>query len=488
MSYQSFFTDATEINTLMISLLGNMKGAKLLEPCAGRGALIKPIINVASQIDAIDIDAEHVRTLVSISAESLCVQEGDFIDYFVGGPLMSRLSIARDYDAIVCNPPYGLRFSISYRKTIKKRFPQLYARESYGLFMVFGLNCLKEEGRFVFIIPNTFLTSRNHRSLRKFLRDNANITHLVQFDSARFKTVNFGYSHLCIIAGNRSSTGQIGDVRWLDYIGHGGELTLRAFDDAQRMSPLTLRESTHDGWVFSVQAIDPFSTACRFLGQLAECRTGIYTGNNRKFCGYDARRPPSRINGHAIDWSQVRTAATLSEEERTSGVKDYPYYVPLVRGGHRAPFEETKSALLWGQDNVTFYRSNKKARLQNSAFYFRRGIAVPMVTSGRLSASYMEGAVFDQGVVGVFPEKENWLEYLLVFLNSKHATDMKRSISPGANNSANYLKRLSIPIPNELQLREASALCKSWRDNSVVRSESIMKDATRFVTSHFLPS
>ena len=488
MSYQSFFTDATEINTLMISLLGNVKGAKVLEPCAGRGALIKPILKVASQIDAIDIDPEHVRTLVSISAESLGIQEGDFIDYFVGGPLISRLSIARDYDAIVCNPPYGLRFSISYRKAIKKRFPELYARESYGLFMVFGLKCLKEGGRFVYIVPNTFLTSRNHRSLREFLRDNANVTHFIQFDSARFGTVNFGYSHLCIIAGNRSSTGQIGDVRWLDYTAHRGELTLRAFETAQRMSPFTLRKSTHDGWIFSVRANDLFSTVCRLLGQIAECRTGIYTGNNRKFCGYDVLHRPSRINGHAIDWSEVRTAATLSKEERTNGLADYPYYVPFVRGGHRAPFEKTRSALLWSQEDVTFYRSNKKARLQNSAFYFHRGLAVPMVTSGHLSASYMEGAVFDQGVVGVFPKKENWLEYLLVFLNSGHATDMKRSISPGANNSANYLKRLSIPIPNDLQLKEASAICKSWRDNSVVRRNAIRKDATDFVTNHFLPA
>ena len=484
--YQSFFTDAKEINDLMISLLGDVERARVLEPCAGHGAFIKPLLHKVAHIDAIDIDIAHVRELDSIDAKTLYVQEGDFIDYFIGGPLISPLSIGADYDAIICNPPYGLKFSVPYRKTIKAKYPGLYARESYGLFMVFGLRCLKKGGRFVFVVPDTFLTSRNHRPLRAFLRDNMNITHLVLFNSERFESVNFGYGNLCIISGNHSSKGQTGDVLWLDYRKSKAPLTLHAFDCGGRLSSFDLRQSTDHGWVMPKDEADLFASNC--LGEIADCRTGIYTGDNPRFCGYDELCPPFRINGHPIAWSQVRHTDALTDEERENGLEGPKYYVPFVRGGHRVPFEETRSALAWSQEAVNYYRTDRKARLQNSRFYFRKGLAVPMVTSGRLSASYMEGAVFDQGVVGIFPKRERWLEFLLVFLNSKHATEMKRNISPGANNSANYLKRLRIPVPDEAQLKESEQVCMRWRNEHVTDKETINIEATAFVARHFLPA
>ena len=137
---------------------------------------------------------------------------------------------------------------------------------------------------------------------------------------------------------------------------------------------------------------------------------------------------------------------------------------------------------------MNYYRTDRNARLQNSRFYFRKGLAVPMVTSGRLSASYMEGAVFDQGVVGVFPKKERWLGFLLVFLNSEQATEMKRNISPGANNSANYLKRLRVPVPDENQLKESEQICTRWRIGRITDKKTIKIESTAFVTRHFLPA
>ena len=486
--YQSFYTDAEEINLLMISLLGDIQRAKVLEPCAGRGAFVRPLLHAVDQIHAIDIDNAHVRELRSIKSTELCVQEGDFVDYFIGGTLTSHLLIDTDYDAVICNPPYGLKFSLSYRKAIKVKYPGLYARESYGLFMVFGLQCLKEGGRLVYIVPDTFLTSTNHRSLRYFLRDNLNVTHLVQFNSSRFKTVKFGYANLCIIAGNRSSEGQTGDITWLDHRGNESPLTLCEFGAAESVPLSDFKKATNHGWISPKDETNLFASSYGLLGEIADCRTGIYTGENRKYCAFDELSPPLRTNGHPITWNNVRSTDDLIDFERTEGVCSPPYYVPFIRGGHRLPFEETKSALNWSNEAVHFYRTNRKSRLQNLPFYFREGIAVPMVTSGHLSASYMKGAVFDQGVVGIFPKNERWLEFLLVFLNSEFATTLKRSISPGANNSANYLKRLRIPLPEEIQLREAAQVCTRWRSKHITDKKTIVSEATIFVAGHFLPS
>lgn len=484
--YQSFFTDAEEINSLMIALLGDASGCKILEPCAGQGAFIKPLVCSANRIDAIDIDSEHVSMLMELNLSVLRVQEADFIDHFVNGA--SSASIDNDYDAVICNPPYGLKFSVTYRKRIKARHPDVYARESYGLFLTFGVRCLREGGRFVFIVPDTFLTSRNHRPLREFLIENVSITHMVQFNSSRFETVNFGYGSLCIIAGYRSKRGQLGDAKWLDYRQTEDKLSIQSFQNSPIVAATLLKEKAEEGWTQCGGETQIFRSGTRLLGEIAECRTGIYTGDNPRFCAFDKDNPPPRVNGHPIQWSQVRTVDTLSNVEREHGVEDLVKYVPFIRGGHRSPFEETKSAIDWSRSAVDYYRTDKKARLQNSQFYFRAGLAVPMVTSGRLSASYIEGAVFDQGVVGIFPEQKEMLDFILVFLNSEHATKLKKQINPSANNSANYLKRLKVPIPNAEKMRQASQICDKWRNLKSPQKEVVRKQATDFIDENFSPA
>ena len=82
-----------------------------------------------------------------------------------------------------------------------------------------------------------------------------------------------------------------------------------------------------------------------------------------------------------------------------------------------------------------------------------------MVTSKRINAFLTERRVFDQSVVGIFPMQRAWLFPLLVILNSPLATKLiKEGINPTANNSANYLKRLPLPILTSSELRYLGSL------------------------------
>lgn len=482
---QAYYTDAEELNDLMISLLGDVSDKSVLEPCVGKGAFVRPLINSASLIEAIDIDAEHTEEVRAIGAANIHVQTGDFIDYFVSDGLFRNLELAEKYDALICNPPYGLKFSIDYRKKIKKKFPNVYARESYGLFMTFGVSLLRQGGRFVFIVPDTFLTSRNHAPLRRSLVKETNITHMIQFDSSRFKTVNFGYGGMCILAGNRQSEGQTSNPSWLDLKGKSEPINLEVFDTAGTCTAESLTRTAETGWEYAKGEGLSFQCETVALGSLAECRTGIYTGDNTRFCGFDEANPPRRVNGHPINWDCVLDGRGLSPSEQKEGIDNERHYVPFIRGGHRLPYEKTASALNWSRDAVEYYRTEKKARLQNATFYFRRGLAVPMVTSGRLSASVFEGAVFDQGVVGVFLHDDGLLDFLLVFLNSDQATALKRAINPTANNSANYIKRIQVPVPDESQRQRASEICTRWLADSELTKDRCREMATSYVEETF---
>jgi adenine-specific DNA-methyltransferase len=62
------------------------------------------------------------------------------------------------------------------------------------------------------------------------------------------------------------------------------------------------------------------------------------------------------------------------------------------------------------------------------------------------------GWLFDQSVVGVFPKNSLHLGFFLAFLNSRVCWQLLRQINPSTNNSANYLRRLPICLPNPEEL------------------------------------
>jgi len=145
-------------------------------------------------------------------------------------------------------------------------------------------------------------------------------------------------------------------------------------------------------------------------------------------------------------------------------------------------FESSSNAILWDKNAVDFYKKNKKSRFQNSSFYFEEGIALPMVSSSRISASYMNNCVFDQGVVGIFPYDKEMLNILLLYLNSSIASKIMKSIVNGsANNSANYLKKLSVPNFNSKAKKNAFELIQKIKENGCHSIEEIDNFITAYI-------
>jgi hypothetical protein len=98
---------------------------------------------------------------------------------------------------------------------------------------------------------------------------------------------------------------------------------------------------------------------------------------------------------------------------------------------------------------VKFYQKDKKARFQNSSFYFKKGIAVPMVSSSAITGAFIDNRLFDQSIVGIFPRQIDLLEYLLAFFNSPTCNSLIRTINPSTNNSSNYIKKIPFLKPND---------------------------------------
>ncbi|MFB7508835.1 hypothetical protein, partial [Streptomyces broussonetiae] len=179
-------------------------------------------------------------------------------------------------------------------------------------------------------------------------------------------------------------------------------------------------------------------------------------------------------------------------EERTLGINGPRRYVPIRKGGSAEYVALEKWYMDWSPAAVHHYKTDKKSRYQNSQYYFRNGIGVPMVSSKRIKAALIQEELFDQSIVGIFPRDERLIPYLLAFLNSATGNTLVRAINPTANNSANYLKKVPVIIPEapvldrigELVSRTVGAL--STDPSSVVLSsvrdevDSIFKDIYGF--------
>jgi adenine-specific DNA-methyltransferase len=449
--FRSYYTNDDALVSYMVELLSPKDGDDCLEPCAGSGCFIDGLLATGKNINisAIEISSEAADGLSYKyqDTENIAVFYGDFLQ------LEQDLTVpVKTFDRILANPPYGGWQEYARRDCLKSRFPDLYVKETYGIFIAHSLTKLNRGGRAVFILPETFLYLHLQKGLRKRLLDRYSINSIDIFPSTVFPGVNFGYAKLCIISidnyipaeGHSFTVRHSGDIEEL--IGKKGKK-----HEIDTKSVLCRTECTFPLSGHSAETL--FIDECQIhLGDIANCVTGIYSGADTQFL----KRSPENLSRATkypeIEKSQV-FRSVIGQEPSLDGLEDIACFLPVLKGGGFPYLKPELWFLDWSIKAVTHYKTDKKARFQNSQFYFRMGIGFPMVSSGRASASVIkETWIFDQSVVGIFPMSVEHFGFLLAFMNSTTCWRLLRQINPSTNNSAKYLKRLPIILPTEERL------------------------------------
>ena len=139
----------------------------------------------------------------------------------------------------------------------------------------------------------------------------------------------------------------------------------------------------------------------------------------------------------------------MTNKEKCFGIATADCLVPVVKGGNIEYVKPNHWFMDWSTKAIQEYKSSKKCRFQNSDYYFKNGIGIPMIRSSKLTGSLIEGRLFDQSIVGVFPKDDKWILYLLGFFNSAVCTELINAINPSTNNSANYIKKIPFIVPSD---------------------------------------
>ena len=452
-----------------MSRLSLADGLSVLEPASGDGAFVEALraTNFDLTIWCLDKDKAALDRLQEKLGETVHVQQADTILSQLRGAsgILAGHGFPEKFDRVVGNPPYGGWLDYATRAALKKAFPNFHVRETYALFILRCFEMLNAGGILSFIVPDTFLTVGVHRPLREILLKSSEVLEVVTLPSKLFPGVAFGYSGLCIITLRKPIGGPAPEHSFrLISVNVSEELTALA-DGAEAGTAVSvlqrqiLQHSDMRIWASAEPELESVLHSAKLrLGDVADCKTGIYTGDNRRFIRSIAGTSVRGEYYGSLPLSDI-CARSLSEYEKANGIAEAPVWIPIVKGGSHRFVQKTSWVMDWSQSAISFYRGNSKARFQNSDFYFRDGIGLPMVTSTRINAFLIEKRVFDQSVVGVFPKRPEWLWPLLVLLNSSFATRLlKEGINPTANNSANYLKKLPLPALTHEELRSLGAM------------------------------
>lgn len=456
-SLRAFYTDDRALVSYMVDLLAPSPDDQCLEPCAGSGLFVDEILSrePSINVDAIEIDPSALDALRSRfhSAPNVAIYRRDYLASDKSAETKSK------YDKIIANPPYGAWQTPERRSELKRAYPDLYVKESGTLFLAKAIASLNPGGRAVFILPETFLFSHLHRPLRKRILDTCVVESIDVFPSSLFPGVNFGYARLSIVSLRRSQPSsdhrcvirQAATMREL--VGNGGTLVeyeqTKIAQSTELSFPVNGAQSLR--YVDGAQALS--------LGDIADCVTGFYSGDDATFLRRESTNTKYATRYPVVQAQAISTTSTPG----LSGIPGARHFVPIVKGGGYAYLKPTLWYMDWSEAAVRHYRSDRKARFQNSSFYFREGIGFPMVSSGGARATaILPNQLFDQSVVGIFPRDAALFGFLLAYLNSSVSWILLRQINPSTNNSAKYMRRLPVALPSTAELEWFSVAVRGY--------------------------
>lgn len=441
-----YFTECQNIQDYMMSMLDVKSQQSVLEPCAGQGAFVMALQRLTFfeqlQIEAIDIDSKALDVLSEwIQKLNIANVNIRVADTFFDKTLDDIALTGGIYDRIIGNPPYGAWQDFGRRAHLKSKYGG-YIKETYTLFIRRCLTLLKKDGVLSFVIPDTFLSLNRHRDLRKLLLNQISIIEIVRFPSKMFPGLHFGYSQLCVLTFRKQKPGAKTKFKLIQLKSAWSELPEARNNSVFIKQNDCLKDEAMS--IFSVANRGVITKNNQFLGDVAKIVTGFYSGSNQDFIkpiNLDIKGSSQFLAVQAHHIYQKKIDRFLID-----GIKESKrIYIPFLKGGGGYAFQKpTQWFLKWSTEAVRHYKTDEKARFQNSAYYFKEGIGLPMVRAKNSVAFLLEKRLFDQSVVGIFPHKDEDLYFLLGFLNSQKYSQLIHQINPTANNSANYIKKIPL--------------------------------------------
>lgn len=284
----------------------------VLEPSAGGGAIVQSIASrlkelganqVGNQIVACDVDPRAL-------AETAHCLEGNLPSLVLGNFLeLDEMRVGGQlFDAVVGNPPYVRLHTMDFaaRKAARRCLPEgelLGAKASlWAYFPIHAFKFIKEGGRMAWILPETLLHSDYGKQLLRWSAKNFARCIAVSLRERCFEGAGAKERVVILLleGAGKSAVREIEMVEYDNAIDCIAALSSMALKNNDQLPQLNGHAVPH---LISTEAADAAATLEECdgfvrLGDLADIRIGVVTGDNRFFVLSEEQRASAKLRRH----------------------------------------------------------------------------------------------------------------------------------------------------------------------------------------------
>lgn len=436
-----------------VSFPKNLLELRLLEPAAGQGAFLLPLLGRLVEacrtqgesydqlrlvIRAFEIDRDVAATLRDRCAEELNelgVAEPmarDIARAWIKNEDFLEARPRARFTHIVGNPPYIRWDAIPapLRASYRERFSSFKQRaDLYIAFIERSLELLEPGGQLAFLCPGTWTRNVYGGSIREAFTSQGHLKAIVDFsDVDSFETPADAYPHFFVFENGTSGATKILSMSGTETINRSGSSTLRTFVPSS--SPLLLSRNA------AAEKTLEFARLTFPTIENAGCviRVGSATGCNEVFLGPTEKLPVERsrtlpfVNARSIQngkvhWSGTSIVNVFDANGKVVKLADYPRMAAYLRKHKKALQSRAKAST-----SKTWWRSIDSL---HPDWYASPKLLVVDVSASPVIGIDTVGYCAGSGVYQI--KSMSWpLEDLLVFLSAGVLGLFVQALSAGA--------------------------------------------------------
>lgn len=359
--------------------------------------------------------------------------------------------MANKYAVVATNPPYLNKYDGKLKGFVDNNY-KAYGGDLFSVFIYRNLLFCKKNGFSAYMTPNVWMFIKTYEKLREFILSNKQITTLVQMaKGAFFKEATVDVCAFVLCGEKREENGLY--IRLEDFKGDmevQNKNVLQALQDDNckyffettetNFSKIPGSPIAYWAGLAVVQAYNNIN-----MDAIAQPRHGLATSDNARFL---------RL------WFEIN--------ERKASLMDIPDYAkkwyPMNKGGeYRRWYGNNEWIINYENDGkelkdfaISIYRCSSRT-IQNTQYYFKKGLTWSALTSGTFSVRYTSGgALFGSGGYCAFVSEDN-LKYILALMNSKVNLLFLSLVSPTLNFEVGHIKTIPVII-NEKYKKQVDLL------------------------------
>lgn len=176
----SYYT-STKVVKALINKLNFFEGQKILDPCCGTGNFLiqLPEHITFESVYGNDIDTASVRITRLNMALKYNVPISSIYEHITELNYLTDY-IAKDFQYIIGNPPWGYEFSEPEKSELRSLYKSTSGKniESYDVFIEQALSHLADNGHLAFVLPEAILNVKAHTDIREIILKNCSIKNL----------------------------------------------------------------------------------------------------------------------------------------------------------------------------------------------------------------------------------------------------------------------------------------------------------------------